>query len=62
MDFTSAATKDFLTMLFVAQMDNIMGTPNKHKWHEMNDGEKDKWRKFESGFEWGDEDPDWMEK
>ena len=48
-------------MLFVLQVDVLMGTPGKHDWFKMDDAEKDKWRKFEENFVYPDNDPDWME-
>lgn len=59
--FDSSVNKDFMYMLFVKRIDVLMGTPDIHNWFEMNDKEKESWRKFADNFDWGEEDPDWME-
>ena len=53
--------QDFMVMLFITQMDNMMGTPGRHDFCEMTHEEREAWRAFQKNFKWPDEDPGWME-
>lgn len=51
-------------MLFVESINDLLrriGVDKKYNWFEMNDKEKNRWRKFQESFKWPDDAPDWME-
>ena len=54
LDADCMTNKDFFTMLFVMKMDQLMGVPGKHDWWTMSEEEKEKWRKRQEEFDWGD--------
>ena len=56
MDFDDATNKNLMLMLFISQMDVLMGTPGKHNWWEMGYAEKEQWRVLHENFRWPDDE------
>jgi len=55
----TATNKDFMYMYFTLYLNHWFGT--NFDWFTMNQEQKDLMKKTADGWDWGDEDPDWME-
>ena len=58
--FDSATNKDMMMLIFVELVNQLAGT--RFNWNTMNKKEKATFCKLQKDWDYGDEDPDWMEQ